>query len=301
MIEPGTGAGHVVGGLAALGSAFLWALAAILFRRAGERVTALAMNFVKGIVAIACLLVIVVPLGGFQADTRSVALLALSGLVGIALGDTLYFLALGRLGARRILLLSTLIPVATALVAITVLGERLPLAAWLGILLVLAAVSFVLWERAPANHGNRALRGGIVLGVVFVAAETFGIIATKLGIAGVSALEGTLIRHLAATLAMGLWLGLLGQMPVQLAPLRDRRLLGLVAGAGLLGGFLGMWLAVTGLKYTHAAVAATLNATSPLFVLPLAAWLDKEPVTRGAVTAAAVAVAGLGIYFLSVA
>lgn len=301
MIEPGTGAGHVLGGVAALGSAFLWALAAILFRRAGERVAALAMNFVKGTVAIACLLVIILPLGGFQADSYSVALLSLSGLVGIALGDTLYFLALARLGARRILLLSTLIPVATALVAISMLGERLPPGAWLGILLVLAAVSFVLWERAPASAGTRTLRGGIVLGIVFVSAETFGIIATKLGIENVSALEGTLIRHLAATFAMGLWLGLLSQMREQLAPLRDPRLLGLVAGAGLLGGFLGMWLAVTGLKYTHAAVAATLNATSPLFVLPLAAWLDKEAVTKGAVLAASIAVAGLGIYFVSVA
>lgn len=300
MIEPGTGAGHVVGGLAALGSAFLWALSAILFRRAGERVTALAMNFVKGLVAVACLALIVVPLGGLQADGRSMALLALSGLVGIALGDTLYFLALGRLGARRILLLSTLIPVATAFVAITVLGERLPPTAWVGVLLVLAAVSFVLWERAPASNGSRALRGGLVLGVVFVAAETFGIIATKLGIANVSALEGTLIRHLSATFAMGLWLGLMGEMRVQLAPLRDARLLGLVAGAGLLGGFFGMWLAVTGLKYTHAAVAATLNATSPLFVLPLAAWMDKEPVTLSAIIAAVVAVAGLAIYFLGV-
>lgn len=300
MIEPGTDAGHVLGGAAALGSAFLWALAAILFRRASERVTALAMNFVKGVVAIACLLVIVLPLGGFHADARSVAWLSLSGLVGIALGDTLYFLALARLGARRILLLSTLIPVATAMVAVAVLGERLAVGAWIGILLVLGAVSFVLWERAPARTEGRRLRGGVAVGVVFVGAETFGIIATKLGIVEISALEGTLVRHLAATFAMGLWLGVAGQMRVQLAPLQNARLLGLVAGAGLLGGFLGMWLAVTGLKYTHAAVAATLNATSPLFVLPLSAWLEKEPVGRGAIAAAVIAVVGLGVYFVSV-
>lgn len=300
MIEPGTGAGHVLGGVAALGSAFLWALAAILFRRAGERVAALAMNFVKGVVAIACLVLIVLPLGGFQADARSAALLGLSGVVGIALGDTLYFLALARLGARRILLLSTLIPVATAMVAVTVLGERLAAGAWVGILLVLGAVSFVLWERAPASAGTHVLRGGVVMGVVFVGAETFGIIATKLGIAEISALEGTLIRHLAATFALGLWLGAAGKFRVQMAPLKNTRLLGLVAGAGLLGGFLGMWLAVTGLKYTHAAVAATLNATSPLFVLPLSMWLDKEPVGRGAVIAALIAVVGLGVYFVSV-
>lgn len=301
MIEPGTSAGHVLGGAAALGSAFLWALAAILFRRAGERVAAVAMNFVKGLVAIACLFVLVIPLGGFQADVRSVVLLSLSGLVGIALGDTLYFLALARLGARRILLLSALIPVATAMVAVGFLGERLPWGAWLGIALVLGAVSFVLWERAPDADGSRVRKGALLMALVFVGAETFGIVATKLGVAGVSAVEATLIRHLAATFALGLWLGVAGQMRAQLAPLRDRRLLGLVTGAGLLGGFLGMWLAVTGLKYTHAAVAATLNATSPLFVLPLAAWLDKEPVARGALVAAVVAVAGLGLHFFSVA
>lgn len=302
MIQPGTGAGHLLGAIAALGSAFLWALSAILFRRAGERVTALAMNFVKGIVAVACLLLIVLPLGGFHAKPDSVVLLSLSGLIGIALGDTLYFLALARLGARRILLLSTLIPVATALVAITVLGERLPMGAWLGMAMVLAAVSFVLWERARAiEAGEGTLRRGLGLGLVFIGAETFGIIATKLGVAEISALEATLIRHLAATFAMGLWLGLMGQMRVRLAPLRNPRLLGWVAGAGLLGGFIGMWLATIGLKYTHTAVAATLNATSPLFVLPLSAWLEKEPIAWGAIVAAMMAVAGLAVYFVNVA
>ena len=91
-------------------SACCWAVAAILFRRVGERITAMGINLAKGLVSMLFMAVLLLP--GFYSglatlDTNSLAALALSGIIGICFGDTLYFLALMRLGARRTLLLGS--------------------------------------------------------------------------------------------------------------------------------------------------------------------------------------------------
>jgi drug/metabolite transporter (DMT)-like permease len=46
-------------------------------------------------------------------------------------------------------------------------------------------------------------------------------------------------------------------------------------------------------------VATTLNSTSPLFVLPLAALWMKERITVNAVVGAVIAVSGVALYFLT--
>ena len=84
----------------------------------------MGINLGKGIVSLFCLGILMVPAGFSAIDTNSLTALALSGLVGICFGDTLYFLALVRLGARKTLLLGSLIPVATAIIAVTFLNEK---------------------------------------------------------------------------------------------------------------------------------------------------------------------------------
>jgi drug/metabolite transporter (DMT)-like permease len=287
---------HWLGASAALGAAFFWALSSLLFRRAGARVSALVMNAVKGVVALLCLGAGAMVFGGVDADARSIVLLALSGVVGICLGDTLYFLALVRLGARRTLLMTTLVPVATAFAAL-LLGERPTVTSWFGVSLVLGAIAYVLWERAPSNDRAVSWRAGVLFAFVYVVAETVGILATKLGVVSVDAMDAALIRQFAASLGLGVWIAARGDVAKQLAPLRDAGLLAMVTGAGFLGAFLGIWLSVVALKYTYAAVAATLSGAAPLFVLPLAALLDRERISLGGACAALVAVCGLGVFF----
>jgi drug/metabolite transporter (DMT)-like permease len=54
-----------------------------------------------------------------------------------------------------------------------------------------------------------------------------------------------------------------------------------------------MWFSVAAIKYTDVTVAATLTATSPLFVLPLAALMLKERISPRVVAGAVVAVLGV--------
>ncbi len=77
--------------------------------RAGAQVTPLAMNTLKcGIALLILWLILLVVFGhGLPAvpNRRAVYLLLASGVIGLAIGDTLFFEALMRLGAREALLL----------------------------------------------------------------------------------------------------------------------------------------------------------------------------------------------------
>lgn len=267
--------------------------------RLGASVSALGMNVGKGLVALLCLGVVVLPTGVATPDWLSVAVLALSGLLGICVGDTLYFLTLQRLGPRLTVLLTTLVPVVTVVAAVWVLGERVEVLAWLGLALTLFGVAYVLWERSPQRQQPHRFVTGLAWGLAFVLVEAIAIVLTKVGVAEMPALDATLIRQAAALMGLFVWLAMTRSFVSSMAPLTDRRLFMILVVGAVVGTFLGTWLSVVGLKYTYASVAATLNATSPLFILPLVVLVLKETVSLRAVSGAVVAVVGIAIYFVT--
>src|SRR5882672_4101026 len=82
-----------IGIAAALGSAGSWALGAILFKRIGESMSPLAMTLVKSAVSVVFLGIALLFLGFSNVTPQNLWLMIASGLVGIAIGDTLFFAA----------------------------------------------------------------------------------------------------------------------------------------------------------------------------------------------------------------
>ena len=291
---------HIIGALAALGSAFLWSLSAILFQQLGRSVSSVAMNLGKGLIALLLIGLLILPQGFADIDQRSYLFLALSGIMGICIGDTIYFKTLSYLGSRLTLLISSLIPVTTGVIAVMFLGEQIGLQAWLGVLLTVVGVTFVLWFKSGGSAKAQHWRLGLITGVMFVLANALGIIFTKMGVDKVPSLDATFVRTLAAVLALLAWGVMARQLFDWVQPLKSPQRMRQLAVAAFIGAFLGTWLSVLALKYTHAAVAAALNSTGPLFILPLAYWMLKEKITVTAVAGAAIAVAGIALYFTSI-
>lgn len=82
-----------IGHIAALTAALFWALATLLYSNAGSHLSAAQLNLVKGVVACPLLALAAVLTGqllSFDGSTAAWLLLA-SGVIGITLGDTLYF------------------------------------------------------------------------------------------------------------------------------------------------------------------------------------------------------------------
>jgi uncharacterized membrane protein len=306
----------LLGEICALASSACWAVGSLLFARAGRDAAPFVLNAIKCGIGFALLALTTTALEGahwFAAfGTVDVALLALSGLLGLTVGDTLYFESLIRLGPRRALLLLALSAPLTAILAAVMLGEGLGPMAVLGIAVTTAGVAWVVAERAgsspvpvpvPASEAEAVGRAGgagtaVLLGLAGAFAQAIANVLTRsasadhpaIGIGSIrigAAVLGLLVHVLAVRGSGAVWR--------TLAAPRTMKYLGT---ATVLSTFLGIWLASAGVRYAPAGVAATLSSTAPVFVLPLAWFALGERLSLRAVLGAAVAVSGIALLFV---
>ncbi|MGB3188651.1 MAG: DMT family transporter [Limnoraphis sp.] len=290
------------GEFAALLAAFFWSLASVVYSQVGEKIPAIGLNLIKGIIAIALLLLTVVLRGSIFPDIELtiIGLLLLSGIIGIAIGDSAYLTTLKCLGPRRALLMETLAPPLTAILAFIFLQERLPLSAWLGIILTVLGVAWVVTERVGEGvFGSTHLRRGLFFGLLAEVCQAVGILLSHLALTQteISPLWSTLLRLSGGTVVLLLWLFVKREnVNLLLKPLQSKRTFALLGLATFLGTYLGIWLQQTALKFTAAGIAQALNSTSPLFVLPIAASLGDR-VSLRAIFGAIIAIAGIVLLF----
>jgi drug/metabolite transporter (DMT)-like permease len=290
---------HGWAGAFALISAFLWTLAALLFKKLGKKVFPLGMNLGKGVVASLLLGILILFTDHSPVTNRAIIFLGISGILGITFGDTFYFESLVRLGPRVSLIITILIPVVTILLASTILHESLLLTSWFGILLTLFGVLLVLLEKEQSGFLLKDFKPGIIYGLLSVFCCAAGILFSKTVLETTSVLRATFIRQVFGV--MGLIILGLGNFKLRLwlkPVFKDPGLLKRLLFASFIGTFLGTLFSILALKYTYAAVATTLNATSPLFILPLAFFVLKEKVSFRAVLGSFIAVAGVSLIFL---
>jgi len=290
------------GELAALSAALIWAVASIVYTGVGRILSPLMLNLVKGLMAIALLIVTLLLFGNLLPDVRpqSLWLLLLSGALGIGLGDTAYFEALNCLGPRRSLILESLAPPMAALLALIFLQEQLPSSGWVGILLTVVGVTWVVLERTSflPDFQTRPMRG-ILCGVFAAIAQAGGAVLSRAALVGtdISPLWSTFVRLAAGILILLIWL-VFQQHPVQeLKPLKSWRLLGIIATTAFASTYLGIWLQQLSLKYAPAGIAQALSATSPIFVIPITAIVLKERVSIQSTLGAFIAFGGVWLIF----
>jgi drug/metabolite transporter (DMT)-like permease len=287
-----------VGELAALTAAALWAGASLLYARARAPVGPNALNLFKTALALLLLGLTAATLGALPFALAPAALgwLGLSGVIGLCLGDSLFFVALERLGAGRTLLVWALNPAATSALGALVLDEPVGLPELAGLALTGAGVLWVLRERPPGER-PAALGVGVLAALGAVLCQASGSVTAKLGGAGLGGLEVTLVRLAVGTAALVLLVGVRGELP-ELLRLRGRALVPLVA-AVLAGSYLGLWLYMFALGQAPAGVVATLGSTSPIFVLALSRVFLGERTGPRALGGAALAVAGVAVLGLA--
>lgn len=227
-------------------------------------------------------------------------LLALSGAIGIGLGDTAYFGALKHLGARRAILLMILSPPITGIFALLFLGETISVGAWGGIMITVTGVAWVISEQdSAADVGTNRKPLGIGLGLIAALGQAIGAILSHAAFLhmNISPLRSALFRLIGGTLLVLIFMLVLkdgnGWEYENLHSFRRWRT---IIFTVFIGTFMGIWLQQISLKYAAAGVAQTLFATSPLFVLPIVAVMG-EYISLRSLLGAILAIAGIGLIF----
>ncbi|MES1022823.1 DMT family transporter [Gloeocapsa sp. BRSZ] len=290
----------LTGELAALFAACLWAVASVIYSRVGQTIHPLELNLFKGAIAVVLLLFTIFISGDVLPPLafNDYFFFILSGMLGIGLGDSAFLTALKYLGARRTLLMETLAPPMTAILALLFLQEQLSFAAWCGIILTILGVAWVLSERTPniSTHHSTHLLRGISFGILAAIALATGAVLSRAVFATttVSSLWAALLRLSGGLCILIPWVALKTRSSGLKLP--SRRAIAAIFIASFTGTYLGIWLQQTAIKLTAAGIALTLTNTSPLFVLPLAAAMG-ERISFRAIAGVAIAIAGIAVLF----
>lgn len=290
---------NLTGEFAALSAAFLWAIASVIYSRVGQQIHPLELNLFKGAIAVVLLLFTILISGDVLPALAfdNYFLLILSGMLGIGLGDSAFLTALKYLGARRTLLMETLAPPMTAVLALFFLQEQLSFAAWCGIIATILGVVWVLSERVPGTstyHSTYLLRG-IGFGILAAIALSTGAVLSRAVFAttSISSLWAALLRLTGGLLILIPWVSVKRHSQVKLPTLR---VISAIFLASFAGTYLGIWLQQTAIKFTAAGIALTLTNTGPLFVLPIAAAMG-ERISLRAIAGVGIAIMGIAILF----
>ena len=319
------------GELAALATAACWVATALSFEAAGRRVGSLTVNLVRLVLALGLLAAANALRRGLPLPTDASAhawlWLTVSGLVGFTFGDLCLFRAFVVLGSRLSTLVMSLAPPLTAAIGWAVLGEVLAPRDLLGMALTVGGIAWAVAERQPPRGAPAPVPGsapaavsgsppapmpgglpapaaprtgravGVALAFGGALGQAGGLVLSKLGMGAYDPWAATEIRVLAGTAGYVLLFTALGRWRRVRVALADRRAMAFTSLGAFFGPFLGVSLSLVAVQLVPAGVAASLMATTPILILPVAALLHRERIGRGAVGGAILAVGGVALLF----
>jgi drug/metabolite transporter (DMT)-like permease len=284
-----------IGELYALISAAVWAFAVILFKKSGETVPPFALNVYRATVSLALvlatMLVVREPLVS-GAPFTDYLILFLSGIIGIAISDTLFHRSLNAVGAGITAIVDCLYSPFIVIIAFFALGERIGPWQVAGMVLIIAGIFVAARHEPPPGTTRRQLVVGVLWGVLAMLTLAVGIVIAKPVLNRSPVLWATTMR-LVGCIAVMLPLGLLtrGKRDIVRAFTPSRSWKFTLTAAVVAYIALVIWIA--GMKYTLAGIAAILNQSNTIYVLVFASLFLREPFTMRKIMAAALALAGI--------
>ncbi len=315
-----------IGSAAGITTSVLWTFTSVFFTEAVKRLGVTLVNAARVAMAVVLLGITHRLLSGRwwpEAAFSQVALLFVSGWVGLALGDQVLFYAFSRIGPRRSVLLMTTAPLFATLFGVLFLGERLALGAWLGIGVTLAGIAWVVLERPTTNAARTTPvhLDGLLCGLLAALCQSTGYLLSKQGIGHgwlpeaqrLAPQAAAMLRMVGAAmllLPIAAWrirrrsrgAGALPSAAVRQGALPATGLLGpaliFTTLGAVFGPFLGVWASLEAADRIPLGVAQTLLSLPPVLILPFAHYLHGERIGPRAIGGALLAVAGVAWLFL---
>jgi len=269
----------------ALLTAIIWAFALVLFKLSGDSVRPLALNLYKNTIGLVLLFLTIVGLAPWGQDGTAEALhqpfgewvkLAVSGILGIAIADTLFFRALNIIGVGLVAVVDCVYSPMAILFAWLLLGEELNWVQYLGAGLVISGVFTATQHKLPPNRTRLQIVGGAILAMAAISLMAFAIVWVKPVLRHFPLFWATSIRLGAGTFLLAVF-GLIGRAWRRNWKIfRPSGVWRVALPGSILGAYFSIVLWVAGYKYTLAGLAALLNQTSIFFVSILAVVVLKE-------------------------
>ena len=284
-----------IGEFYALISAVVWAFAVILIKKSGETVPPFALNLFRALISLVLVLLTMLllrePLVS-GAPLHDYLMLFLSGIIGIAISDTLFHRSINIVGAGITAIVDCLYSPFVVIIAFLALGERFGPWQVAGMFVIIAAVVVAARHEPPPGRTRRQLVIGVLWGVLAMLTLAIGIVIAKPVLNRSPVLWATSMRLIGCTAVM-LPIGLVTRGRRDVIRAFTPSISWRFTLSGVVVAYTALVIWIAGMKYTQAGTAAILNQTNTIYVLLFASLFLGEPFTRRKLFSAALAVAGI--------
>ena len=302
-----------IGEFAAIAAAFSWVVTALVLASAGRNVGATVVNAIRIWFATLILLALIYLNHGYiwpAINQNSLMFLAISGLIGLAIGDQFLYRALIDAGPRISTLVITITPALTAVLAYELLGESLHWIDTLGITITIFGIGIaVLGKDKKFNAENYPhLNRGVVFAFLGALCQAVGLVFAKWGMesndpatntihfSGASPLVAAYIRMcfgcIGATIILCIYL-IFKSKNTNRNPIKLNKTLLCIFTGAVFGPVLGVWLGLVSINNIDTGVAAALMSISPILIIPFARIFENEKITYSSVFGAIISIIGV--------
>ena len=302
-----------LGELISIGVAFSWTATALLSETGSKHMGNLVLNALRMMFTLLFSVVMFLLLTGSPLPSGITwsggGWLLLSGIVGYVIGDFCLFQSYIIIGSRYGQLFMTLAPLSAALMAWLTLGQRMTAMSLLAMAITLSGIGLSILGRDAQSHrvSLKLPLHGVLFAVGAALCQGIGLVLSKIGMdhchtsptaSWLMPFCANFIRCTAGIVGFTLLL----HFREGLAPLRrafhDVKSMTIGIVTTIFGPFVGVGFSLLAVQYTHAGIASTLMALSPIIIILPSYLLFGQRITLRSVIGAVISVAGVSLFFL---
>jgi len=297
-----------MGEICSLLSAIFWALAIIIFKKIGDRVSPMVINPVKTTIGLllfilTCIIIDVPIWPDAQFSRSDLLILSISGIIGIGIADIIFLHSLNILGAGISAIVDTVYSPFVILFAFILLGESLSTIQLLGGGLIIGSVLYASTKIQNIPVNRKIFKQGILYAVGSIAMMALGIVMIKPILNTVSNKPQLQIwiagyRLISGVLVSGTIMFYANYKKNILNVLYDKKLWPPLIIGSVLATYLGIAMWVMGMSMTTASISSILNQTSTIFIMVFAWIFLGEPLTKRRILSIIIAMIGAYLVFI---
>lgn len=261
---------QLYGIFAALGSAASWALGAFLFKNLGDKTPSMAVAAVKTLIS-ATILILIISIMNINLfiNKNYLTELILSGILGIAIGDSFFFASLKRLSPIVLSIILFSVPnIFYGFLGFFLLKEMPSVQIWLSVLLILLGFGCLLFQsNSETNEKQKTTFIGILFAIISILCTSVSIVFIKPILHNINSLVATMYRILFGGIFLFLFGAISRKSSTWVQPFLSKNYSLKFLGTVFVVTFGGFWLSLVAMKNCDVVVASTLMSLEPLLIL----------------------------------
>ena len=276
-------------------AAILWSVTVILLKSSSNQLSPFLINPIKNSIGLLLFLLLFlytgIPLWYDNLSLLGYYKILLSGLLGMALGDTIFIYALSKIGANRVAIVDSFSPFIIYFYSILLLyNQELVFIQFVGLMITTIAIVILTYENDYEDIDYQTKRSGILWVFFAMSCTGYGIVLLK------TVLNEINIVEVDQKLKFNLWVTAFRLLPgvvfswfmflfkknkkSLLKPLTNRTVLSKLLLASVIGPFFALGFWILGYAFIDKpSIASIISQTSVIFIVILSWIFLKEKLT----------------------